>query len=103
MDFEKIEKVFKEYVNTFDWDNEKIKLKYYHTLEVASISYEIAMRMGLSNEDKSLAKLIGYLHDIGRRINHNNHPIEGYKYLKFGNILLNEAVKSCVAVCIVGE
>ena len=66
MDFEKIEKVFKEYVNTFDWDNEKIKLKYYHTLEVASISYEIAMRMGLSNEDKSLAKLIGYLHDIGR-------------------------------------
>ena len=33
----------------------------------------------------------------------NNGNMEGYKYLKFGNILLNEAVKSCVAVCIVGE
>lgn len=66
MDFERIEKVFKEYVDTFDMEDEKISLKYYHTLEVANISYKIASLMGLSDEDKDLAKLIGYLHDIGR-------------------------------------
>lgn len=66
MDFDRIEKTFKEYVDNYDWNNEKIRLKYYHTLEVANISYEIANRMGLSDEEKDLAKLIGYLHDIGR-------------------------------------
>lgn len=66
MDFDKIEKEFKKYVDSFDWNNEKIQLKYYHTLEVADISYKIASDMGLSDEDKDLAKLIGYLHDIGR-------------------------------------
>lgn len=66
MDFLKIDKAFKEYVDTFDWNNEKIRLKYYHTLEVAKISYEIASDMNLSVEDRQLAKLIGYLHDIGR-------------------------------------
>lgn len=66
MDFDSIEKTFKEYVDNYDWNNEKIRLKYYHTLEVANISYEIANRMGLSDEEKDLAKLIGYLHDVGR-------------------------------------
>lgn len=66
MDFEEIGRLFKEYVNTFDFDNENIKLKYYHTLEVADLSYKIASDLGLSEEEKDLAKLIGYLHDIGR-------------------------------------
>jgi len=66
MDFERIEKVFKEYVLTYDWSCEKVKMKYYHTLEVANISHEVASAMGLSDEDKDLAKLIGYLHDIAR-------------------------------------
>lgn len=66
MDFEKVEKTFKNYVDKFDWDNENIRLKYYHTLEVANISYEIAKLMNLNDEEKDLAKLIGYLHDIGR-------------------------------------
>lgn len=66
MDFEKIEETFKEYVSTFDWNNENIKLKYYHTLEVAKISEKIAKLMGLSKEEQDLTKLIGYLHDIGR-------------------------------------
>ena len=63
---QRIEEVFKDYVDTFDLDNKNIKLKYFHTLEVANISYEIANLMNLSEEDKDLAKLIGYLHDIGR-------------------------------------
>lgn len=66
MDFEKIEETFKEYVSKFDWDNEKIRLKYFHTLEVAKISYNLASKLGLNDKDKDLAKLIGYLHDIGR-------------------------------------
>jgi len=68
MNFKEIEQVFKNYVDTFDWSNEKIRLKYFHTIEVANISYEVANRLNLSKEEKDLAKLIGYLHDIGRFI-----------------------------------
>jgi len=31
------------------------------------------------DEDKALT--VGYMHDIGRKINHPNHTIEGYNYL----------------------
>ena len=65
-DFNLVNQKFKDYVNGFDINNEKIMLKYYHSLEVANISYEIANRLNLKEEDKKLAKLIGYLHDIGR-------------------------------------
>lgn len=68
MNFEKIEQVFRDYVDTFDWSNENIRLKYFHTIQVANISYEVAKRLNLSTEEKDLAKLIGYLHDIGRFI-----------------------------------
>ena len=66
MDFNLIDSEFKKYVSNFNFDDEKISLKYYHTLEVANICYEVAEALGLSKEDKDLAKLIGYLHDIGR-------------------------------------
>lgn len=66
LDFNLIDSEFKKYVSNFNFDDEKISLKYYHTLEVANICYEVAESLGLSNEDKDLAKLIGYLHDIGR-------------------------------------
>ena len=68
MDFEQIEKTFNNYVTGFDWSNDDIRLKYFHTLQVANISYEVARRLNLSNEERDLAKLIGYLHDIGRFI-----------------------------------
>ena len=66
LDFNLIDSEFKKYVSNFNFDDEKISLKYYHTLEVANICYEVAEALGLSKEDKDLAKLIGYLHDIGR-------------------------------------
>lgn len=66
MDFNLIDSEFKKYVSNFNFDDEKISLKYYHTLEVANICYEVAEALGLGEEDKDLAKLIGYLHDIGR-------------------------------------
>lgn len=68
MDFKKIEKAFKDYVDRFDWNNDNIRLKYFHTIEVANICYEIANRLDLSSEQKDLVKLIGYLHDVGRFI-----------------------------------
>lgn len=66
MDFDRIHKVFTDYVNNFDMNDERISLKYYHTLKVSEVSYKIANLLGLSDEEKDLAKLIGYLHDIGR-------------------------------------
>lgn len=50
-----------------------------HSIYVGLATRRIAEKLGLNEE---FALIIGYLHDIGRRINHNNHPIEGYYYLK---------------------
>lgn len=50
-----------------------------HSIYVGLATRRIAEKLYL-NEDFALS--IGYLHDIGRKINHNNHPIEGYFYLK---------------------
>ena len=50
-----------------------------HSLYVGESAKRIAEALGLNGE---YALIIGYLHDIGRRIDHSNHPIEGYNYLK---------------------
>lgn len=50
-----------------------------HSIYVGLATRRIAEQLKLN---ESFALTIGYLHDIGRRINHNNHPIEGYYYLK---------------------
>lgn len=99
MDFEKIEETFKEYVSKFDWNNEKIRLKYFHTLEVAKISYNLASKLGLNDKDKDLAKLIGYLHDIGRfeqvavtntfKDKEMDHALNGVKVLFDDNLIRN--------------
>ncbi len=50
-----------------------------HSIYVGIAARRIAEKLNL-NQDFALS--VGYLHDIGRKINHNNHPIEGYFYLK---------------------
>lgn len=50
-----------------------------HSIYVGLAARRIAEKLDLNDE---FALIIGYLHDIGRRIDHYNHPIEGYKYLK---------------------
>ena len=50
-----------------------------HSIYVGLAARRIAHELNLN---ESFALTIGYLHDIGRRINHFNHPIEGYFYLK---------------------
>lgn len=49
-----------------------------HSIYVGNAAERIAKAIGINSEK---ALIYGYLHDIGRMINHNNHPIEGYKYL----------------------
>ena len=66
MDFEQAKKEFETYLDGYDRLDDKINLKIVHTYGVVDCCQEIATRMGLSEEDVMLAKLIGLLHDIGR-------------------------------------
>lgn len=66
IDFIKAEKAFKEYLKQYNLEDGKIKLKVVHTYEVVRKSEYIATKLGLSEEDIELAKLIALLHDIGR-------------------------------------
>lgn len=66
MDLLYAHKVFEKYLQEFDCENEKIKLKIVHTDGVVECAREISRRMGLSEEDCKLAEMIALLHDIGR-------------------------------------
>ena len=66
LDTEKCKNRFLEYVNEFDKTNELIFRKIVHTLGVAEYSKEIAISLGLNEEQVNLAYIIGILHDIGR-------------------------------------
>ncbi len=58
--------IFKEYVDNFNLDDERILQKYNHSLRVMSLSEKYANILGFSKEDIYLAKVIGLLHDFGR-------------------------------------
>lgn len=49
-----------------------------HSIYVGLAARRIAHELSL---DEDYALTIGYMHDIGRSIKHNGHPIEGYLYL----------------------
>lgn len=66
IDFKKAKAIFEEYLDEYDRDDEKIKLKIVHTYGVVSCAREICRRMDLNQEDRELAELIALLHDIGR-------------------------------------
>lgn len=66
MDFERARQAFEEYLDGYDREDEKIRLKIVHTYCVVDCAKEIAGRMGLGKEDRELAAMIGLLHDIGR-------------------------------------
>lgn len=50
-----------------------------HCLTVGESAGIIAKNLGI---DEDYAASLGYIHDIGRKISHPNHPIEGYKYMR---------------------
>lgn len=66
MDLEFIRKTFDSYVNKYDINDKKIKLKCEHIKRVANISGELARSLNLCEEDINLAIIIGLFHDIGR-------------------------------------
>ena len=55
---------FERYLDGYDRENDKVKLKIVHTYGVVAQSTEITKRMGLPAEDVSLARIIALLHDI---------------------------------------
>lgn len=66
IDFNHAKEVFEEYLNEYDREDEKIRLKIVHTYGVVKSAREIGHRMHLNEEDQQLAELIALLHDIGR-------------------------------------
>ena len=65
-DYTSAKAVFESYLDNYDRENDKVRLKIVHTYGVVEQSSEIAERMGLSDEDVFLARIIALLHDIGR-------------------------------------
>lgn len=60
------EKVFREYVSQYDTVDPKIALKIRHTFAVVDACRYLADALCLDEENRSLALLIGLLHDVGR-------------------------------------
>lgn len=66
MDYNRAKEVFEQYLDGYDRENDKVRLKIIHTYGVVDQSTELAKRMKLSEEDMDLARIIALLHDIGR-------------------------------------
>lgn len=83
---------FNNYVSDYDATNPKVALKIAHTYRVADISEKIVTDLGLSDNDRDIAWVIGMLHDIGRfeqikRFNTFN-DMQSVDHAKFGVRLL---------------
>lgn len=57
---------FDRYVYKFNFDDDKIKLKYYHSYRVMELCKQISESEKLNLEDIYLSIVIGLLHDYGR-------------------------------------
>lgn len=57
---------FYDFVVKYDLTNDNIIRKIVHTNTVADTCFQIACKLGLSQDDRELAFLTGVLHDIGR-------------------------------------
>lgn len=66
IDIEKAKKEFLKYVENYDINSGRIKLKVKHILRVVENSKRIAQELGLDDESIKLAELIGIFHDMGR-------------------------------------
>ena len=58
MDFDSAKQVFEKYLDGYDRENDKVRLKIVHTYGVVEQSAAIAGRLGLSQEDEELAGII---------------------------------------------
>lgn len=65
--FENATKRFNQFIkDNFEIDDEKIKHKVIHTYHVVKMAEYISKDLNLDEEDKTIAKTIALLHDIGR-------------------------------------
>lgn len=65
--FEHAARKFSQYIKeNFDMNDEKIKHKVIHTYNVVKMAEYISKDLGLNEEDRTLARVIALLHDIGR-------------------------------------
>ena len=62
----KSEKIFQEYIRSFDLHDEKIRLKVEHTFRVVNIMDYMTKKLNLNEKDQDLAHTIALFHDIGR-------------------------------------
>ena len=58
--------LFEEYVKGYDFNNDKVVIKYKHTLRVKALCELIARDLNLKEEQIKLAGLCGLYHDIAR-------------------------------------
>lgn len=63
---DKAKEAFLKYVSQFDQSKQKVRLKIAHSLRVLALSYLLAERLNLNEEDSKLLNYIALLHDIGR-------------------------------------
>lgn len=66
MNYKDAKSEFEKYLDSYDRENDKVRLKIIHTYGVVHAMEEICRRMKLSEEDTELARIIALLHDIGR-------------------------------------
>lgn len=66
IDRQKVLKAFQDYVDNYNSEDEKVRLKIEHTYRVSELCESIAQSLRLDTEECSLAWLLGMLHDIGR-------------------------------------
>lgn len=57
---------FDKYVSNYDLNDEKIKLKYNHSIRVMEQMVKYAKLLDFNDKDVEIARIIGLLHDIGR-------------------------------------
>lgn len=66
IDYEYAYQAFQKYLEEYDCEDEKNKLKIVHTYGVVHCIEVLGNKIGLSQEDMELARVIALLHDIGR-------------------------------------
>ena len=97
VDREKALRAFNDYVEKYDINNEKIRLKTEHTYRVCELCEKIALSLKLSDEEVNIAWLTGLLHDVGRfeqvkRYGTFNDP-KSVNHAKLGSeILFNDGI-----------
>lgn len=66
LDIKFAEEEFERFLNEYDREDEKVKLKIVHTYGVVECVDRICQKMKLCKEDRDIARVIALLHDIGR-------------------------------------